>query len=250
MVASQISEEVVREYQKWFSPSLNRHMEMLIFGHAGKPVLFFPTRSARFYDLENWKIIGAMSEKIASGQIQVFCVDSVDMESFYSNIPPHQRILRHMQYERYLIKEVIPFIRKRNKSREITVAGCSLGGYHAMNLGLKHPTVFDKIVAMSARYDLTQALPYFADLFDGYYDENIYYNMPNHFVPQIDDKKLVGQLKNIDITIVIGRDDAFLSDNQKLSASLQNIGVPHKLYIWEEEAHRPRYWRQMVNLYL
>lgn len=239
-----------REYQKWFSPALNRQMEMLVFGKSGLPVIFFPTRSARFYDLENWKIVDAMRGKIAAGEVQVFCVDSIDQESFYSDIPPQQRVLRHLQYEKYILDEVVHFVRKSDKNAPLTVAGCSLGGFHAVNIGLRHPTIFSKIVGMSARYDLTRALPFFADLFDGYFDENIYFNMPNRFVPGISDADLLRQLKTLDITLVIGQEDPFLSDNEQLSASLHAIGVPHNLYIWNEEAHRPRYWREMVKLYL
>jgi esterase/lipase superfamily enzyme len=239
-----------REYQKWYSPALKRDMEMLVFGKKGMPVLFFPTRSARFYDMENWKIIDAMSGKIAAGQVQVFCVDSIDKESFYSDIPPQERILRHLEFEQYILEEVVPFIRKRNKNGKLTVTGCSLGAFHAVNIGLKHPTIFSKIVGMSGRYDLTKALPFFDDLFDGYFDENVYFNMPNRFVPGITDEMLLNQLRQLDITIVIGRDDPFLPDNEQLSASLNAIGVPHHFYIWNEEAHRPRYWRQMVKLYL
>ncbi|WP_031529100.1 esterase family protein [Dyadobacter crusticola] len=239
-----------RQYQKWFSPVLDREMEMLVFGTGGTPVIFFPTRAAHFYDLEDWKIIDAMGERINAGEIQVFCVDSIDQESFYSEKPPRDRILRHLQYERYILNEVVPFIRSKNRSKQLTVAGCSLGAYHAVNIGLKHPTVFTKIVGMSGRYDLTRSLEFFADLFDGYVDEDIYFNMPNHFVPGIRDPKLLKQLRKLDLTIVIGKEDAFLADNEQLSASLNAIGVPHQLIIWEEEAHRPRYWRQMVKLYL
>ncbi len=35
-----------REYLRWFSPSLQRDMEMLVFGHAGARVLVFPTSMA------------------------------------------------------------------------------------------------------------------------------------------------------------------------------------------------------------
>ncbi|KQS31516.1 esterase [Dyadobacter sp. Leaf189] len=239
-----------RQYHKWFSTVLGRDMEMLVFGSGGTPVIFFPTRSAHFYDLEDWKIIDAMSERIHSRQIQVYCVDSIDRESFYSKKRPADRILRHLQYERYILTEVIPFVRQRNRSKELAVAGCSLGAYHAVNIGLRHPEIFTKIVGMSGRYDLTKPLEFFADLFDGYVDENIYFNMPNHFVPGIRDPKLLKQLRKLDLTLVIGREDAFLPNNEQLSASLNAIGVPHQLIIWEEEAHRPRYWRQMVKLYL
>lgn len=239
-----------RAYHKWFSPVLDRSMELLVFGHSGRPVIFFPTRSAHFYDFENWRVIDAMKDKIEAGELQVYCVDSIDSESFYSESAPPQRIARHLEYERYILEEVVPFISKQNKNRQLVAAGCSLGGYHAVNITLKHPSVFTKVVGMSARYDLTQALPFFADLFDGYFDENIYFNMPNHFIPRISDPQLLTQLRKLDITLVVGREDTFLDNNMHLSDSLRRISVPHQLYIWEEEAHRPRYWREMVKLYL
>ncbi|MEO6287831.1 MAG: alpha/beta fold hydrolase [Dyadobacter sp.] len=239
-----------RAYHKWFSPILERFMEILVFGQSGTPVIFFPTRSAHFYDFENWKIIDALKPKIEAGEIQVYCVDSIDCESFYSKSAPVQRIARHLQYEKYILREVVPFIRKQNKKKGLIAAGCSLGGYHAVNIALKHPTIFTKVVGMSARYDLTQPLPFFADLFDGYFDEDIYYNMPNHFIPKISDPGLLRQLRKMDITLVIGREDTFLDNNQHLSHSLNLIQVPHQLYVWDEEAHRPRYWREMVKIYL
>ena len=56
---------------------------------------------------------------------------------------------------------------------------------------------------MSARYDLTLSLPFFDDLFDGYSDENIYFNMPNYFVPQISDPNILKHLRKMEITLVI-----------------------------------------------
>src|SRR2546429_193392 len=37
------------EYHRWPSPSLGREMEMLVFGHAGEPVLVFPTSMWRYF---------------------------------------------------------------------------------------------------------------------------------------------------------------------------------------------------------
>jgi esterase/lipase superfamily enzyme len=237
-----------REYQKWLSPGLKKEMEMLIFGDRGTPVLFFPTRTARFFDYENWGIIGAIQDKIEAGQFQVFCVDSLDIESFYAQIPGADKIKRHIEYEQYILTEVIPFIRKKNRNA-ITVAGCSFGGYHAVNLAFRHPTLFGKVVGMSARYDLTVTSTAFADLLDGYFDEDIYYNMPAMYMPNLADEVLLNQIRQLKITLVIGEEDPFFDSNQKLSAALTDRGIPHDFFIWNGEAHRPRHWRQMVQLY-
>jgi esterase/lipase superfamily enzyme len=31
-----------RQYQRWYSHSLGRDMELLVFGHAGPPIIVFP----------------------------------------------------------------------------------------------------------------------------------------------------------------------------------------------------------------
>jgi len=241
---------MLREYHKWLSPVLNKEMELLMFGHSGAAVLFFPTRTARFYDYENWRIIDAIKDKIEDGYLQVFCVDSLDIESFYADTHPTDKIKRHIAYEQYILTEVLPFIRKKNKSNYIISAGCSLGGYHALNIAFRHPAEFNKVVGMSARYDLTLASHSFPDLLNGYIDEDIYFNMPSMFLSNLTDETILEQLRRLSVSIIIGREDPFYENNLHLSAVLTDKKIPHDLYVWDEEAHRPRYWRKMVQLYL
>jgi esterase/lipase superfamily enzyme len=240
-----------REYFKWFSPHLNKEMELLVFGHAGTPVLFFPTRAARFYDYENWQVIDAIKDKINNGWLQVFCVDSVDAESFYCSCAhPSQRILRHNQYEQYIVNEVIPLIRFKNSNSFIISTGCSLGAYHAVNIALRHPDLFGKVVGMSGRYDLTIQTESFNDLFDGYKDANIYFHMPSKYMPNLTDEKILSKIRKIQITLVIGKEDPFYPNNEHLQHVLVGKGIDSILHLWEGEAHRPRYWQQMVKYFL
>ena len=239
-----------RTYLKWFSPALKKEMEILIFGHSGTSVLFFPTRGARFYDYENWRIIEAMQDKIESGAVQVYCVDSVDKESYYCEAcTPKKRIKRHLQYERYIIKEVIPFIKLNNANASIISAGCSMGAYHAANIAFKHPELFTKIVGMSGRYDLTYATGSFRDLLDGYNDGDVYFNMPTQYLSNLTDEKIISRIKKMQIVFAVGETDAFLSNNIEMSKILNRKGINNHLSVWDEEAHRPRYWRKMVKLY-
>ncbi|MEJ7586094.1 MAG: alpha/beta fold hydrolase [Ferruginibacter sp.] len=240
-----------REYRKWYSPHLQRDMELLIFGHAGCPVLFFPTRMARFYDYEDWGVIEAMKEKIVSGKIQVYCIDSTDEESFYcKTIAPSERMKRHMRFENYVVKEVIPFIKQRNKNPDIISAGCSLGGYHAVNLAFRHPHLFKKVVGMSGRYDLTIKLEFFDDLFDDYWDEDIYYNMPGQYIHNLTSEAGISALKKLDIIFAIGIEDAFLENNLQLSRSLHKKNIPNILHLLDGEAHKARYWGELMKIYL
>lgn len=240
-----------REYFKWFSPCLNRDMELLIFGHSGARVLVFPTRDGRFYDYENWGMVEALHHPISQGWLQLYCVDSVDAESLYCCwCYPGDRMKRHLQYEGYILHEVFPLMHYKNPNSHIIAHGCSLGGYHAVNIAFRHPQMFSKVVALSGRYDLTIQLGSFRDLFDGYYDERIYFNMPSHYVPNISDEWLLESLRRMDIVLVIGEEDQFVENNRELSRKLWEKGVWNALHVWHGEAHKPRYWRQMVAMYM
>jgi esterase/lipase superfamily enzyme len=240
-----------REYHKWYSPRLQRDMELLVFGDGGRPVLFFPTRMARFYDYENWGIVDALQQKINSREIQLFCVDSIDAESFYNNwAHPAVRIARHLQYEEYILNEVVPLMKLKSNSIDLEVAGCSMGAYHALNLALKHPHLFKKVVSMSGRYDLTEQLADFRDLFDGYHNQEVYFNMPRQYVANMHEHTVLEDMRKLTIILTIGQTDPFLRNNQDISRLLWDKGIAHEFYIWDGYAHRPRYWKKMVQLYL
>ena len=240
-----------REYHKWFSSSLGREMELLIFGHGGRAVLFFPTRMARFYDYENWGIVGALQPQIERGEVQLFCIDSIDNESFYnSGVHPEVRIARHLQYERYLIEEVLPLIHLKNNNGYVETAGCSMGAYHAINLAMKYPWYFKKAVGISGRYDLTEAPYGFKDLLDGHRNEDVYFNMPAQYLANLNDDVLLAAVRSLEIILAIGETDPFYHSNLKLKDVLRSKNITNQFYVWASNAHKPRYWRQMVPLYL
>lgn len=240
-----------REYHCWHSPELERDMELLVFGHAGAKVLMFPTRDGRFYEYEDIGVVRTLQHKIDAGHLQLYCVDSIANESFYCGwCHPSGRIRRHMQYENYILREVLPFI-ARNNPHPCTIAyGCSLGAYKAAALVLRHPHLFQKLCAFSGRYDLTLAVEHFYDMFGGYYDDDIYFHTPTHFLPQFDCPERLRQLRQIDFVFAIGKEDPFLDNNRHLSRILADKGIPHALHEWEGRAHRGRYWRQMTKLYV
>ena len=210
-----------REYHKWYSPNLQRDMELLIFGHNGRAVLFFPTRMARFYDYENWHVIDSLHDRIYNGELQLFCVDSIDHESFYNrHVHPLVRIARHMQYERYILNEVLPLMHQKNDGNYIETAGCSMGAFHAINLALRHPVLFKKAVGMSGRYDVTLQIQDFRDLFDGFHDQDIYFNMPMQFVANLHEENQLNAIRQMEIILAVGETDPFWQNNYDFSELL------------------------------
>jgi esterase/lipase superfamily enzyme len=144
----------------------------------------------------------------------------------------------------------LPFMHQQN-SHPCTIShGCSLGAYHAANIAFRHPALFQKLAAFSGRYDLTITIDCFRDLFDGYYDDKVYFHTPVHFLPGLECPERLDALRRMDIVFVIGAEDPFRPNNEYLSHLLNCKGIPHQLHIWDDRAHRGYYWRRMVNLYL
>ncbi|ATG90365.1 esterase family protein [Methylomonas koyamae] len=240
-----------REYHHWYSPRLGRDMEFLVFGHAGAKVLIFPTRDGRFFEYENLGIVERLRNKIEAGYLQLYCVDSIDHETFYCFWrKPQDRIQRHMYFEDYVLNEIMPFMALKNPHPCVIAHGCSLGAFHAANIAFRHPHLFRKLVAFSGRFDLTLEVECFKNLFDGYYDENIYFHTPSHFLPNLACEAQLAAIRQMDITLVIGKQDPFLANNHALSRVLAEKGVAHALYEWEGRAHQGHYWRRMAPLYL
>lgn len=226
-------------------------MELLVFGHAGAKVMVFPTRGARFYEYEDLGIVHAVRDKLLGGHLQLFCIDSVDSESFYCWwAHPSGRIKRHIQYEEYILNEVMPLMHHKNDHPCVISHGCSLGAYHAANIAFRHPHLFHKLVAFSGRYDLTISIESFSNLFDGFYNEDIYYHTPIHFLRDLDCDRRLDHLRRMDIVMTIGEHDPFKPNNEHLSHILKEKGISHNLHIWHDRAHRGYYWRRMAPLYL
>ena len=53
-----------REYKKQYSHELGRDMESLVYGHAGQPILVFPTSMGRFFQYEDSGMIRALGGKL------------------------------------------------------------------------------------------------------------------------------------------------------------------------------------------
>jgi esterase/lipase superfamily enzyme len=226
-------------------------MELLVFGHAGARTVVFPARFGRFYDYENWGLIEALRWPIEQGFLQLYCLDSIDAEALYGHhLHPRDRIRRHGWYEAYVLDEVLPLSRQLNPSPFTIAHGCSLGAYHAINIALRHPHRFDKVVALSGRFDLTQSIAHYRGLFDDYYDEEIYFHTPAHFVPNLSDHHLLERIRRLEIALAVGDSDPFVHSNRHLSHWLWEKGAWNALHLWPGEAHKPRDWRDMIRCYL
>lgn len=234
-----------REYAHWVSPILGRKMELLWFGHGGRPMIWFPTSAGRFYQAEDFGLIGGVADLLDTGQVQIACVDSVDDESFFAkHRHPAERLARHDQYDRYILDEVIPFVHQKTRSKaRLTTLGASFGAYHAVNFGFRHPDAVAKVLGLSGKYDIYAFL-------DGYWDDTAYFHCPTSYVPNMS-PDWVRALSSIEICIVTGETDNILEGSQQMIRVLQQKGIPHRGDIWAAPyGHDWPWWREQVRAYV
>jgi esterase/lipase superfamily enzyme len=215
-------------------------MELLAFGHAGTPVLVFPTSRGRFFEYENSGMVHALGGKIEAGNIHIFCVDSVDSESWYNrSIHPHDRVARQTTYENYILFEVVPLM-KANGAQQVATTGCSLGAYQALNFAMRHPDVTSACVAMSGSFDMKPFM-------DGYYDQDFYLNNPVDYIPNVSDPWFLDRYRQMRLILAAGDWDICLGENFRIADILGRKGIPHWLDVWTGgERHDWPLWQAMA----
>ena len=220
-------------------------MRLAIYGERGTPILAFPTRGK---DCEQWEergMTGAISLQLEEGFNQLYCVDSVDRESFLNkDIDASKRILRHIQYESFILDEVIPFIRESNRIDYLIVSGVDLGGYHAINMALKHPKQFGKAIGISGIYDVKHFL-------DEFYNDNVYYNNPSDYMPNLNKQELLNQIREVDYRLVSFTNDQRVEEAERMSNVLRMKFIEHELDIWDiDESEEWELWKQMLKTHI
>jgi esterase/lipase superfamily enzyme len=239
---------MMRHLAGWYSERLGKEMPVAVYGNYGFALLLVPTAAADYLEYERFQLIDSISHFINSGKVKVFSINSINNESWLNNhMDPKHKIIRHQQFNEYVYEEVIPFI-KTNTSHEtpIIICGASFGALHSMNLFLKRPDLINGVIGMSGVYDLTEYTK-------GYFDDDVYYNSPQHYMPNLTDHHVLEQIRRSNhIHIFSGSGDY---EDPSASHSFANIlyskGINYELDIWGQEwKHDWNTWRNMLPHYL
>jgi esterase/lipase superfamily enzyme len=208
----------------------------------------FPTAAADYLEYERFLIIDTIAEYINAGKVKVFSINSINRDSWMNkHVHPRDRAIRQMQFNDYVTEEVVPYIWHSCQSRlGIITCGASLGAYHAANQLFRRPDLFDGMLAMSGNYNIRN----FAD---GYYDDNVYYNDPLAYLPNLGDSQYLPALQaKSQIHILSGQGSHENPEgSRQLSRILNDKGISHNLDIWGYDMpHDWPTWRAMMKYYL
>ncbi|MBD0332608.1 MAG: esterase [Chitinophagaceae bacterium] len=237
-----------RHLTSWYSHRVQKDMPVAVYGYYGFALLLVPTAAADYLEYERFQLIDTLAPHINGGKVKVFSINSINNESWLNNeIDPRLKAIRHQQFNEYVFEEVVPFIRT-NTSPEtpIVTCGASFGALHSMNLFLKRPDIINGVIAMSGVYDLTEYTK-------GYFDDNVYFNSPQHYMPNLTDHNILEQIrKSIHIHIFTGS-GAYEDPNasRSFASILYNKGINYELDVWGSEwPHDWNTWRAVLPHYL
>lgn len=232
-----------RELGGWYSPSLQKDMPIVSYGHYGPALLLIPTAAADFLEYERFQLVESLAPFIESGRMKVFSVNSINTESWLNNeMEPAHKAIRHNQFNQYVFQEVVPFIRNSTSPETpIIASGASFGALHAMNLFLKRPDLLQGAISMSGVYDLTEYTK-------GFYDEQVYFNSPIHYIPNLEDHGILERIRAGRIVIATGSGNYEDPEaNRRFSGVLQAKAIPHVHEDWGQDRHHDwTTWRDML----
>ena len=229
----------------WRSPALGLDMPIVSYGHAGKPILLFPTAAADYLENERFFLVKAMEPHLFAGRVRIFSIDSINSHAWMDRkVPVSESARRQALYVRYVEDEVVPHIRRlvRDPNVRIATTGASFGAFHSANCMFRRPDLFDALIAMSGFYDLS------GSYFKGYSDDNCFFNNPAWYLPGLSGHHLDLLRHQSRILIMSGQGAYEVPDaSRRLSKILADQGIPHDLDLWGHDVnHDWPWWRKML----
>ena len=231
-------------YHKWYTQYLSQDFEMLVFGHAGYPVILFPPAQGKYYDAKDYGLISSAERFLNEGIIKIYCPDSFDLQSWYNyGEEPAERVNAHMLYEKTIMNDVIDFAIFETSQKKVALSGVDFGGYHALNTAFRHPDKVSKLITIGGFFDIKQFIY-------GYYDDNCYFNNPPDYMPNLEEPWYLDRIKMMKIILATGEWDIYLDENKRMSGILESKRINHMLDVQPKSSHDWNSWCRAFPYYL
>ncbi len=237
----------MKDSSRWHSQFVEQEVQLVRWGHMGKPVLLFPTAGGDAEEVERFHLIGALMPLIEAGRIKVYSTDSLAGKAWISkqHSAKYCSYLQNM-FDALIYQEIVPAIRTdcQTADIEIIVAGASIGAFNSVASICRHPDVFSLAIAMSGTYDLSKNI-------DGHFIEDFYFCSPLHFLPGLEGP-ILEKLAQRMILMPSGEGDyEDIGESWRMANVLGDKGIPNRVDSWGTEyKHDWETWREMLPQYL
>ncbi len=237
----------MKDTSHWYSAHVEQEVQLVRWGHMGKPVLLFPTAGGDAEEVERFHLIGVLMPLIEAGRIKVYSTDSIAGKAWISKQHSAEYCsLLQNRFDSLIYQEIVPAIRTdcQTQDIEIIAAGASIGAFNSVASVCRHPDVFSMAIAMSGTYDLTKKL-------EVRFAEDFYFCSPLHFLPGLEGPVLE-KLRERMILMPSGEGDyEDIGESWRMANSLGDKGIPNRVDSWGSDyKHDWETWREMLPQYL
>lgn len=231
----------------------DRPMTVVQYGHFGRPVLVFPSEAGRAWDFENNGMLEGIQGLIADGRIKLYCVDSLDADTWSDkSVPTEERARRHEVYTRWLTHSVVPHIQEdTGNGHELITLGCSLGAYHAVHFSLQRADLAPMAIGLSGNYDVSSWGA------SGDSGDATYFANPTAYVPNLHGDHLEWLRGRLSVLLVVGQGawethpTGSLPSTVKTAGLLQEKGIRCELDLWGfDVSHDWEWWQRQLAHHL
>ena len=194
-------------------------------------------------------MISELADYNDGGKVQLFCVDSIDQESWSNtNGDKSWRAQRQEDYFRFVTDELVPYVHDRNGSDLRPLAtGCSMGATHSAIAALRRPDLFQGCIALSGVYRTSF-------FFGDWMDENLYMNdmvQMLHDLPA--DHPYIHLYNHRSLCFCVGQGawEDGLSDLRDMDASFKRLGISAWCDFWGYDVnHDWPWWKKQMRYFL
>lgn len=239
-----------RQHYARYSEYLKRDMNMLIYGETGIPMIAFPCQDGMCDNWEGFQMPDVIGDYIDAGKIQLFCVDTVDRETWSDTYgdKEHRAWMQEMYYQ-YVIEEALPLIREINGTGILPIAtGCSLGATHAAIAFFRRPELFSGVLSMSGSYSAK-------DFWDGWLNGVLYENSPLDFLKNMpEDHYYIDLYNQKRIVLTVGQgawEGTCETTTKEMKEVLAAKGINAWVDLWGYDVnHDWSWWYKVIRYHL
>lgn len=234
-------------------PGWDRSLSVVAYGHFGRPVLVFPSEAGSAWDYENNGMVTAVADLVDAGRVKLYCVDTLDAVTWSDHsAPTEERARRHGAYQAWLTDRLLPFVADDCGGRvEAVATGCSLGAYHALQLGLTRADLVPLVIGLSGNYDPASLHPW------GERGDATYFANPADYVQHLHGDHLAWLRSRLSVLLVVGRGawetnpTRALPSTRAMARVLQDRAIPTELDVWgHDSAHDWPWWQRQLAYHL
>jgi len=228
-----------KETYNIYSNILSQNLEIQFYGHYGYAAL---SDSASNYEQNG--TIEAISDFLNKGKCRIFSVPSINNEIWFSDkYTSEEKSKLFNDYNNFICEEFVPLIyAKCNGPVPIITCGASIGGLLAANQYFRRPDNFYGMISMSGFFNLQY-------LSKEYFDENCYFNSPEHYLPNLNDSFWLSYLlSKHHVYLYSGSgSNEFPHNTQNFSNLLNSKNISNTSEIWGNEFdHNFDSWNKML----